>query len=293
MYFPVADLEVHPLLPPAVAFFISLFTSMGGISGAFLLLPFLVSIFGFTSPAVSATNQLFNVVAIPGGVYRYVIERRMVWSLAWLIILGTLPGVFIGAYIRIQYLPDPARFKLFVGLILFFIGGRLLQNARQGEERPLPDQITAVRVTHFNLTQIAYQFQGQTYRASSPALLSLSLIVGVIGGIYGIGGGAIIAPILIAFFHLPVYTIAGAALLATLVTSVAGVLFYQFLSLFYPHLSVAPDYALGFLFGLGGLAGMYCGARLQKYAPARFIKWTLIVCIMLTAVRYLFQALPF
>lgn len=152
MYFPGADLEVHPLLPPAVAFFISLFTSMGGISGAFLLLPFQVSVLGFTSPAVSATNQLFNVVAIPGGVYRYVIERRMVWPLAWLIILGTLPGVFIGAYIRIEYLPDPDRFKLFVGLILFFIGGRLLQNARQGEKRPLPDQITAVRVTHFNLT---------------------------------------------------------------------------------------------------------------------------------------------
>ncbi|MDP3695012.1 MAG: sulfite exporter TauE/SafE family protein, partial [Desulfocapsaceae bacterium] len=65
MYFSVADIEVNPLVPPLVAFVISLFTSMGGVSGAFLLLPFQVSILNFTSPAVSPTNLVFNIVAIP------------------------------------------------------------------------------------------------------------------------------------------------------------------------------------------------------------------------------------
>lgn len=40
MYFPTAEIEVSPLVPPLVAFVVSFFTSMGGISGAFLLLPF-------------------------------------------------------------------------------------------------------------------------------------------------------------------------------------------------------------------------------------------------------------
>ena len=71
MYFPVAGIEISPWIPPLVAFAISLLTSMGGVSGAFLLLPFQVSILGFQSPAVSATNHLFNMVAIPGGVWRY------------------------------------------------------------------------------------------------------------------------------------------------------------------------------------------------------------------------------
>jgi len=43
-----------------VAFAISSFTSAGGVSGAILLLPFQMSVLGFTSPAVSATNQLFT-----------------------------------------------------------------------------------------------------------------------------------------------------------------------------------------------------------------------------------------
>src|SRR5512143_2534645 len=111
MYFPVSGVEVSPLIPLVVSFIVSFFTSMGGISGAFLLLPFQMSVLGFTSPAVSSTNLVFNIVAIPSGVYRYIREGRMAWPLAWIVIAGTLPGVFIGYYLRVLYLPDPRTFK--------------------------------------------------------------------------------------------------------------------------------------------------------------------------------------
>ena len=113
MYFSTAGIEVVPWVPPLVAFAISFFTSMGGVSGAFLILPFQMSFLGYVNPSVSATNQLFNIVAIPSGVYRYIREGRMVWPLAWVIIIGTLPGVFIGAFVRIVYLPNPKNFKVF------------------------------------------------------------------------------------------------------------------------------------------------------------------------------------
>ena len=126
--FPLIGIEIEPWVPPVVAFIISFFTSMGGLSGAFLLLPFQVSILGFTSPSVSATNQLFNIVAIPGGVYRYFKEGRMVWPLTWAVIMGTLPGVFIGAILRIQFFPDPKNFKFFAGLVLLYIGSKLVKD---------------------------------------------------------------------------------------------------------------------------------------------------------------------
>ena len=94
MYFPVAGVEVSPLVPPLVAFGVSFFASMGGISGAFLLLPFQMSVLGYTNPSVSSTNQFYNVVAIPSGVYRYIKEKRMVWPLTIAVAVGTLPGVF-------------------------------------------------------------------------------------------------------------------------------------------------------------------------------------------------------
>ena len=78
MLFPVSGVEVNPLIPPLVALVVSTFTSMGGVSGAFLLLPFQVSVLNFTSPAVSPTNLIFNIVAIPSGVYRFIREGRMI-----------------------------------------------------------------------------------------------------------------------------------------------------------------------------------------------------------------------
>ena len=313
MVFEVSGVTVSPLIPFLVAFCVSMLVASAGVSGAFLLLPFQVSILGFTSPAVSPTNLFYNIVAIPSGVYRYMREKRMAWPLAWVIILGTLPGIFIGAIIRILYLPDPKNFKFFAGCVLLYIGLRLsysiikkndLTNEKakaveqrfyerkhqkempaKTNEKPVP----AVRTVKFSLTSYSYSFYGEIFEFNTIGLLLLSFVVGIVGGTYGIGGGAIIAPFLVAFFGLPVYTIAGATLMATCVTSIAGVAFYAGIApLFaYTGLAISPDWMLGALFGAGGFVGIYCGARLQKYLPAKIIKIILILTMTFVAIRYI------
>jgi uncharacterized membrane protein YfcA len=89
-------------------------------------------------------------------------------------------------------------------------------------------------------------------------------------------------------FHLPVYTVAGAALMGTFLTSVAGCFFYSVIPV-QQGLATAPDWYLGALFGAGGFAGMYCGARLQKYVPQKFIKLLLGLMITFLAGRYILQ----
>ena len=118
MYFPTAEIEVSPFVPPLVAFVVSFFTSMGGISGAFLLLPFQMTFLGYTNTSVSATNQLYNVFSNPGGVFRYYREKRMLWPLSWIVMAGAVPGVVIGGLVRINWLADVRPFKLFVALVL-------------------------------------------------------------------------------------------------------------------------------------------------------------------------------
>lgn len=313
MYFEVSGVTVSPIIPFLVAFFVSLFVSSAGVSGAFLLLPFQVSVLGFTSPAVSPTNLFYNIVAIPSGVYRYMREKRMAWPLAWVIIIGTLPGIFIGAVLRIRYLPDPKNFKFFAGCVLLYIGLRLvyamikkngltIEKAKTVEERfyaeknkenTAPENKTnpmqAVRTVKFSFKRYSYSFYGEIFAFNTIGLLLLSFIVGIVGGTYGIGGGAIIAPFLVAFFGLPIYTIAGATLMATFVTSIAGVVFYVGIAPLFAHtgLAIAPDWTLGALFGAGGFLGIYCGARLQKYLPAKIIKTILAIIITLVAIRYI------
>ncbi len=149
-----------------------------------------------------------------------------------------------------------------------------------------PEALPSITGIHFNFRRLGYTFYGESFDVSFWGIFTLSFIVGIVGGIYGIGGGAIIAPFFVTFFGLPVYTIAGAALMGTFITSVAGVTFYQAIAPFYPHLSVAPDWLLGILFGLGGMAGMYLGARCQKFIPARAIKWMLASIIIFTGIKY-------
>jgi hypothetical protein len=300
MVFPVSGVDVNPLVPFAVAFIISFFTSMGGVSGAFLLLPYQVSFLGYTAPSVSATNHVFNILAIPSGVYRYVREGRMLWPLTWAVIIGTLPGVFIGAWIRIVYLPNPESFKLFVGFILLYIGWRLLldvcrrksDNMSKGSTGPAGTS-DSVRVISSTFRKVEFDYGSEIFKFSTPMVYGICLLVGIAGGIYGIGGGSIVAPFFVAIIGLPVYAVAGAALMGTFVTSVAGVVFYQILAQFHPHLSVVPDWRLGAILGIGGILGMYLGARTQKHVPSKFIKGMLCACVLLVAGTYILNFFHF
>jgi uncharacterized membrane protein YfcA len=314
--FPISGVATNIVLPPLVSLVISFFTSMGGISGAFLLLPFQMSVLNYTSPSVSGTNHVFNIVAIPSGVYRYIKEGRMAWPLTWVVIAGTLPGVFIGYYLRVLYLPDPRVFKLFVGCVLLYIGVRLFKELIGGKKtqsagaRALEEKFKAkteetrkqqgrsvvagipteavVKTIRVSLKTVVYEFWGERFSFNTMGMFALAFIVGIIGGAYGIGGGAIIAPFCVAFFHLPVYTIAGATLMGTFITSVAGALFFSVLPATH-GISPMPDWSLGILFGLGGFMGMYLGARTQKFVPQKFIKIIVGMAIMSLAVKYIAQ----
>ena len=319
MHFPVSGVDVFPLIPPLVAFLVSSVTASAGVSGAFLLLPFMVSVLGFTTPAVSPTNLIYNIVAIPGGLARYIREGRMAWPLTWVVVIATLPGVLLGAWIRIRYLPDPKAFKFFVGLVLLYLGVRLLyettgrylkskeqtrnlekkfrERVQQIKEESagriaagLPPE-AVVKTRSVSLRKIEYDFWGETFSFSTMVVFTLALVVGLIGGIYGIGGGAIIAPFVVSVLGLPVYTVAGAALAGTFLTSIAGVIVYHLLSLTAAgaQASVSPDWLLGALFGVGGLLGTYFGAYLQKYLPDRLIRGILGSLVTFLAVSYIMQ----
>ncbi len=147
---------------------------------------------------------------------------------------------------------------------------------------------SGIRTISWSLRTTEYEFFGERFRFHTTGLFVLSLVVGLIGGVYGIGGGAIIAPFVVSFFGLPIHTVAGAALMGTCVTSIGGLIFYEF---FGPYValqgqSVRPDWLLGLLFGLGGVGGMYMGASIQKYISASIIRPGLAAVILLLGLRY-------
>ena len=294
--FPVSGVEAPLWLPPLTALVISFVTSMAGVSGAFLLLPFQMSVLGFDTPAVTPTNQVYNITATPSGIYRYLREGRLVWPLAFILIIGTVPGGVIGGFLRITVLSDPAPFKAFVGFVLLYIAWRSFQNVIRSRRAASPAPGAASEHTDwsaetisFTWKRLSFRFQGEVYSCSTISVAAFSLLVGIVGGAYGIGGAALIGPVLVSMYGLPIYAVAGASLTGTFGAAVVGVLFFQLVA---PHFSpagmaVRPDWLLGLLFGLGGIVGMYLGARCQRFVPAVWLKLMLTAVIFFVAGRYL------
>ena len=230
------------------AFLLALVTTPAGVSGAVLLLPIQLSVLHVPSPAVTPTNLLFNVAAVPGGLLRFWHERRLLNPLTWLLVAGTLPGVIAGAIIRVELLSGGRAFQLIAAGVLLPLGLWLALGA------------SASRPTRADTDPPSDARRSGCSRS----------LVGTVGGIYGIGGGSILAPILLALGY-SAYEVAPATLAATFLTSIAGIVTYQVLQTTHGG-AIAPDWALGAFLGAGGFAGSYLGARLQRRLPERTLR---------------------
>ena len=245
---------------------IAIVTSPVGISGAVFLLPVQLDVLGIPSPRVTPTNLLFNVVAVPGALLRYRRRASAFGHLTRLLIAGTLPGVIAGAIIRVYLVPGVRPFRIIAGLVLLPLGGFVLSR------------------------RSAESGHGRAHRTlSSRRIIVLAGAVGVVAGIYGIGGGSLIGPILVGS-GFTVAAIAPAALASTFVTSVAGALTYGALALVRTG-AIAPDWPVGFACGVGGLLGGYVGAHLQPLLPERALRHLLGALAMALGIAYLIQGL--
>ena len=91
-------------------------------------------------------------------------------ELAARLVCGTVPGVAAGAVIRVEWLAGERGFLLVVALVLIPLGALLVV-------REPPHAATPVLASRW--------------------LAPTAFAVGIVGGIYGIGGGSILAPLLL------------------------------------------------------------------------------------------------
>ena len=246
--------------PLAASFVIATLASPAGVSGAVLLLPFQVSVLGTPSPSVTPTNLLYNVVATPGALFRYWRQQQTGGRLTRTLLIGTVPGVIVGSIIRVELVPGPRVFDAVIALVLVPLGSWLL--VWGGEVRSV----------------------GRWAGISEQWLVLTAVVVGCVGGIYGIGGGSILAPLLISFGRSP-REVAPATLAATFVTSIAGIATFLVLST-RNNGSIAPDWGVGIALGVGGLIGGYTGARLQPHLPEGVIRRLLGILVLAIGIRY-------
>ncbi len=280
--FSVSELETYIFVPTLASFCISLLFSPGGTTGAFLLIPFQISVFGINSLSVTATNFIYNFIAIPLGFSYKLRKHEMFWPLFLLFLIGSSPGLFLGYFIRIKFLKKPEDYKFFVGIVLLLLVFGALKKFRINSNK---NQFSEVKYSWKSFGKLNIFLDASTYCLKPVIILFISILTGIIGGIYGIGGGAVLASFSILILNLPPVLISGSTLFITWINSILGVFIY-YIDPFKSGSQV--DFLLGTLFGLGGLVGVYLGQKIQKIIPQIFIKILYVLTLIFLSAKYLF-----
>lgn len=237
----------------------STLTTPVGVSGAVFLAPAQLGILGTPALQVTPTNLIYNVIAIPGGLVKFARAGSLWNPLTRILLLGTAPGMVLGAVIRSQLLASPDAFHIVIAAVLLPLGIWMLFFDPPADSR-------------------------QEQIGLSRWILPMALVVGVIGGIYGIGGGSILAPILVGLGYR-VALVAPAALASTFATSIIGVAAFAVIGLTTGQ-SLTPDWEVGVAIGIGGLLGSYLGASIQPRLPETTLRRILGILAAGIALNY-------
>ncbi|HEU4807737.1 MAG TPA: sulfite exporter TauE/SafE family protein, partial [Homoserinimonas sp.] len=111
-------------------------------------------------------------------------------------------------------------------------------------------------------------------------LAGIGLAVGFFSGLFGVGGGIILVPLLMLTLGLSQRLAGGTSLAAVLPTAVAGLVGYAAIG--------NVDWLAGGVLALGAIGGSLVGTWLMHRIPQRLLRWIFVFFLGLVAVRMFF-----
>ena len=218
------------------AFVASIFGSMVGLGGGFVLVPILRIFLGF-SPAYAAGTSLVLIVAnSASGAFTYLLHRRVHLKMGLLIALGGIPGSIIGAILSLRI--SAHLFDALLAALLLVVAVDMAWNAEK-------------RMAGRPEVHSVHELRGMSHRGA----LALGFCVGIFLSLFGVGGGTVLVPAFLYFSQLPAHAISATSQFAILLTSTPGLIVHVL-----QHDVIGRD-VLPLV--AGGLLGGPIGARLS------------------------------
>jgi uncharacterized membrane protein YfcA len=239
----VPELFLLPLIGAAVAGF----GTAVGLGGGFIMMPILMFIYPDASPAtitsISLTVVFLNALSATASNYR---EKRIDWRTVILLVLTALPASVLGALVTGNVNRDT--FQTLFGALLIIGAGYIFWKRAQNFDG---------RVIHMPNRNMEDRRGGVLqFYVNELVASGISPVGGFISSFFGIGGGVVNTPVMIAILKIPPH-VAGATSLAVLVpTSLAALLTHVFSGQYQEGLSVVG------LLGIGSLIGAQVGVYL-------------------------------
>ena len=225
----------HDLLAIGSGSVVGFTLGLVGGGGSIMAVPLLVYVVGVASPHVAiGTSAVAVAASAAANLVGHARARTVKWSCAVVFALAGIAGAAGGAHLG--KLVDGGRLLTLFGVLMIAIGLLMLRPRKSGGN---PD----VKLTWTSLHLLPY-------------LVGIGLLVGALSGFFGIGGGFLIVPGLIAATGMPLINAIGSSLFAVSAFGITTAVSYA--------ASGLVDWSLAGLFILGGAAGGLLGIALAR-----------------------------
>jgi uncharacterized membrane protein YfcA len=271
---------------------VGLTLGLTGGGGAILTLPLLV--YGLGLPpqqAVGLSLLLVGSIALIGTIHRW--WRREIDPVAGFLFAGpSMLATPLGTYISQQL--NGQLLLLGYAVLILIVAGGLWHNAAQQPQKIPPPSPTGHSSppsppdTHIpaNAAPISSATPtGPSCFKQRLIFIPLGLVTGLLAGLFGIGGGFLIAPTLVLIAHLEIHRATATSLLVTTLIGLSGTI---------SHLWIGQqiDYSIAVDFILGGGAGMLLGITVSRHLVGPTLQRLFATLLILVALSILVQSLP-
>ncbi|WP_088071418.1 sulfite exporter TauE/SafE family protein [Gottfriedia luciferensis] len=247
------------------------FGSLVGLGGGIIIVPMLLNIDRFldafsTVPIhVAVGTSLITIVfSSLSSTLTYHKQKRIDYRSGILFLIGSVPGSLLGTYINT--LLDTERFTLIFGIFLFCISIFLFVSSKLNKKP---------KAVHKGIIRTFTNDEGEacTYSYSLPLAILLSICVGFISGLFGIGGGILLVPMMAFLFGFPPQLAVATSMFVVMFTTLGSSISYIALGEvnFYYILLLIP----GAWFG--GKIGAYINQKLKTETIALILRLVVLL----------------
>lgn len=240
--------------------------SVAGLGGGMIILPLLEIGLHYDMPTAMGTSLFAIIFTSVSSLQAHAKAKNVDWRMGiWIGISGII-GVMLGSWVFKAFLVDHVRIVVFfLGLWFWFLTFRMARQVYKARKAAKNAPAAAEEaVPHY----------------SRPTLIVLGLITGMLAGILGIGGGAIMTSVMVALMGISPAISVGTSFAAMLPLSLCGGIVKL--------IQGFVDLKAGFLLGIGTAVGAQLGVLLLRFLSPLTIKTIFVLLFAILGGKYIF-----
>ncbi|SMO84764.1 sulfite exporter TauE/SafE family protein [Melghirimyces algeriensis] len=251
--------------------------SLIGLGGGIITVPallLLASLFpelNYMTPQLAVgTSLVLVIITALSSTLSFTRQKRVDFRSGWVFFLASGPGAILGAYLTHFF--NVNMFYVSFGCIMILIAGILT----------FRDRLKS-RSVQWSVKREFTDLEGNVHRYGyhRPTAWIVSFIVGIISGLFGIGGGALLVPMMVLLFRFPPHVATSTSMFIIFLSAVLGSI---------THFTQGNiDWQAVLLIAPGAWVGGKLGAWISRKMSGRALLVALRLAIVMVAFRMMIQ----